>query len=155
MKISSLPCQPNVIAISVSELYRHWFCCQNFAISDILLTSWCRDSQAANPRLIASIVMAGLGNVWRVLASLVTEGLQLRASNIIARSSRAVDFASLVSVAYVMCELYALFRCSTQRERTIVFTPLNSTGACSATCISTHYLEMIKSVLQERNWQLS
>ena len=59
-------------------------------------------------------------NVWRVLASLVTEGLQLRASNIIPGSLSAVDLASLVLAAYVMCELCALFGCSTQHKRTVV-----------------------------------
>ena len=49
------------------------------------------DCQAANPRLTASIV------VIVVAASIV---------GIIARLSRAVDFASLALVAYVMCELH-------------------------------------------------
>ena len=44
----------------------------------------------------------GHSNVWRTLASLVTEGLQLRASEIIARSPRAVEFASLVLLAYII-----------------------------------------------------
>ena len=35
---------------------------------------------------------AGHSNVWRVLASLVTKGLQLRASDIFSGLSRAVDF---------------------------------------------------------------
>ena len=39
---------------------------------------------------------------------MVTEGLQLQASDIIAGSLRAVDFASLVLVACIICELYAL-----------------------------------------------
>ena len=34
----------------------------------------------------------GSSNVWRMLASLVTEGLQLTASGIVARSWRAFDF---------------------------------------------------------------
>ena len=58
MKISSLPCQLNVIAIPVSELYRHWFHHQNFAISDILYVMVSCDSQAANARLTVSIVVA-------------------------------------------------------------------------------------------------
>ena len=41
-----------------------------------------------------------------MLTSLVTRGLQLRASDIITESLTAVDFASLVLVAYVMRELY-------------------------------------------------
>ena len=60
------------------------------------------DGQGAIPRLIPSC--GGRTNVWRTLASLVTECLQLRASNIMTGSSRVVDFASLVSVTYVICE---------------------------------------------------
>ena len=56
---------------------------------------------------------------------MVTEGLQLPASSIIAGSWRAVDFASLVSVAHVVRELLACHEGSTQRERGIVQHVLN------------------------------
>ena len=73
----------------------------------------------------------GYSNEWRVLASLVTKGSQLQASDIIAESLRVVDFASLVLVAHVMCELhvYALIGCSTQCECTIVMFSLPRIGA--------------------------
>ena len=70
MKNSSLLCQTNVIAISVSELHRHWFRRQNFVISNILFDVMVMvscDSQAVNPRLIASIVVvvvAMYGERW-------------------------------------------------------------------------------------------
>ena len=66
------------------------------------------DSQEAKTRL-SKHGCCSHNDVWRALASLVTEGLQLQASDIITGSLRAVDFASLVLMACIMCELYMLF----------------------------------------------
>ena len=57
-----------------------------------------------------------------MVASLFTEGLHLRASNIhvIARSLSVVDFASLVFVACVICELQACRVCPVQRKHGMV-----------------------------------
>ena len=76
-------------------------------ISNMHLMSWCHVT-VRQPilDLYSEHSCGSRSNVWRVLASLVTEGLQLRAFDIITRSSGAVGFASLVLVAYVMCELY-------------------------------------------------
>ena len=48
---------PTNIGLPVRELYRHWFLRQNFAMYtfDVMVSF---DSQAANPTLIASIVVA-------------------------------------------------------------------------------------------------
>ena len=51
---------------------------------------------------------------------MVTKALQLQASDKITGSLRAVDYASLVLVANVMCELCKFFGESTECERTIV-----------------------------------
>ena len=63
MKISSLPFQTNVIATLVSELYRHWFGHQNFVIYTFDIMVSC-DSQAANPRLLASIVVVVIAAMY-------------------------------------------------------------------------------------------
>ena len=63
------------------------------------------DNQVAFPSFIACMVVAIVAIHGVALARMVTEGLQPPAFSVIAGLWRAVDFASLVSVAYVVHEL--------------------------------------------------
>ena len=97
-----------------------------------------------------------------MLASSVTEALQLQASDIMSGSSRAVDFASLVLVVYIMRELYTFHLGSTQQERTIAFTKMESQGLVHAYCTFTglhghtksNYHSFINLIKNSAGWLL-
>ena len=71
-----------------------------------------------------------------MLASLVIDSLQLQASDIMTESLRAVNFASLVMVAYIVHELYMFYLGATQHG-----------GSIHVVCFRSLFVQSFNSVL--------